>query len=236
MSAPEALRSRILGGVGIAIVMGGAVLGAGIARGHDPKSDAHPAPPAGGHQHGGQKPEHRQDHRHDDKEGHTEGHVHAPVPPEYKSAHVPAAAWTDRRMIARGKEIYRTRCAVCHGDSGDGKGPAGVALPLKPPDLRDRKMMSEMAGNYWFWRVSEGGVVEPFKSMGSAMPPWKGELSVEDRWAVIAYQHTFSGHEGPHVVSEHAELGMAGHATHTSGPSSSAPAPAHGPAGTGHKH
>ncbi len=77
---------------------------------------------------------------------------------------------------------------------------------LKPPDLRDRKMMGEMAGSYWFRRVSEGGAVEPFRSMGSTMPAWKDELSVEDRWAVIAYQHTFS---------EHADVGMQDHAAHT---------------------
>jgi mono/diheme cytochrome c family protein len=108
-------------------------------------------------------------------------------------------------MIARGKETYTTRCAVCHGDQGDGKGPAGVALPLKPPDFRDKDGVAEMRDNYWFWRVSEGGQVEPFKGKGSAMPPWKGELSVEDRWAVMAYQHTFSGHRGPHVPWEHPE-------------------------------
>jgi mono/diheme cytochrome c family protein len=108
-------------------------------------------------------------------------------------------------MIARGKEIYTTRCAVCHGDAGDGKGPAGLVLPLKPPDLGDKAGVAEMRDNYWFWRVSEGGLVEPFKSKGSAMPPWKGELSVEDRWAVMAYQHTFSGHDGPHVPWEHPE-------------------------------
>jgi mono/diheme cytochrome c family protein len=166
---------------------------------------------------------HTHDHAHDD----ATPHLHAPVPPDYASAHVPSAAWTDPRMIARGKEIFMTRCAVCHGDTGDGKGPAGLALPLKPPDLRDVKMVSEMAGNYWFWRISEGGAVEPFKSMGSAMPAWKGELSVEDRWAVIAYQHTFSGHDGPHVVSEHPQLVMPVHADHTPAPA------AHG---AGHKH
>jgi len=141
--------------------------------------------------------------------GHAEAagvHAHASVAVEYKASHVPSAAWTDSRMIARGKEIYTSRCAVCHGDAGDGKGPAGVALPIPPPDLRSQAMTSEMAGNYWFWRVSEGGAVDPFKSMGSAMPAWKNELSVEDRWAVIAYQHAFSGHTGPHVVSEHPEM------------------------------
>ena len=136
--------------------------------------------------------------------------MHAPVPREYASLHVPAAAWTDGRLIGRGRKIYLSRCAVCHGDAGDGKGLAGVALPIRPPDLRDPKMTGEMAGNYWFWRVSEGGAVEPFKSMGSTMPAWKADLSVEDRWAVIAFQHTFSGHEGPHVVSEHPEMLMPG--------------------------
>jgi mono/diheme cytochrome c family protein len=194
-----------------------------------------PGPKHDDHKHAGDGQ--KDDHAHDEAAG---AHVHAPVPPEYKRAHVPAAAWTDSRMIARGKEIYAVRCAVCHGETGDGKGPAGLVLPLKPPDLRDGKMMGEMAGNYWFWRISEGGTVEPFKSMGSAMPAWKTELSVEDRWAVIAYQHTFSGHDGPHVVSEHAELGMAGHADHdapaTGSVPASAPAPAPAPQGAGQQH
>ena len=109
-------------------------------------------------------------------------------------------------MIARGKEIYAAKCALCHGDKGDGKGPGAVNLPLKPADLTDAKMVAEMPGNFWFWRVSEGGLVEPFKSKGSVMPAWKGELSTNDRWAVIAYAHTLSGHTGPHVASEHEAL------------------------------
>ncbi len=138
---------------------------------------------------------------HEDKGGHQ--HVPAPLP--YADAHVPISVWTDAKMIARGKEIYTTTCAVCHGDTGDGRGPAGAALPLKPSDFRDKAGVAEMRDNYWFWRVSEGGQVEPFKSKGSAMPPWKNALSVEDRWAVMAYQHTFSGHNGPHVPWEHPE-------------------------------
>src|SRR5262245_11343809 len=138
------------------------------------------------------------------------GHVHVSAPLEYADAHIPPSVWTDPSMIARGKEIYSTMCAICHGDAGDGQGPAGVALPLKPPDLRDKAAIAEMRDNYWFWRTSEGGLVEPFKAKGSAMPPWKGALSVQDRWAVIAYQHTFSGHNGPHVPSEHPEMVQVG--------------------------
>lgn len=179
-----------------------------------------PSPDAHGHKH-----DDKDGHKHDHDAPHGEGHVHAPVPPEYKSAHLPAAAWTSERLIARGKEIYATNCAVCHGEQGDGNGPAAGGLPLKPPSFRDAKMVNEMTGNYWFWRVSEGGLVEPFKSMGSVMPAWKG-LSVEDRWAVIAYTHRLSGHEGPHVVSEHPQMLPAGHGDHAmppAGPGSVAP-------------
>ena len=150
------------------------------------------------------------DPRGEDHKDEEAAHVHVPAPLPYADAHMPAEAWTDAALIARGKEIYTVKCAVCHGDAGDGKGPAGAALPLKPPDLRDRHAIDEMRDNYWFWRVSEGGSPEPFKSKGSAMPPWKGDLSVEDRWAVIAYQHTFSGHKGPHVPWEHPQMVQVG--------------------------
>jgi mono/diheme cytochrome c family protein len=133
-------------------------------------------------------------------------HEHPAIPAAYANAHVPTHAWTDPKMIARGKEIFVAKCVLCHGEKGDGKGLGAVNLPLKPADLTDGKMVAEMAGNYWVWRVSEGGLVEPFKSKGSAMPAWKAELSMNDRWAVIAYAHTLSGHRGPHVASEHQQL------------------------------
>lgn len=140
--------------------------------------------------------------------GHAHGdHIHVPVPPAYASAQVPAAVWTDPQVIARGREIFTAKCALCHGEKGDGKGPGAANLPLKPADLTDARMVAEMPGSYWVWRVSEGGLVEPFRSKGSAMPAWKGELSLTDRWAVIAYAHTLSGHRGAHVAREHPELG-----------------------------
>ena len=149
------------------------------------------------------------DHTHDKHAAHGAhgDHEHPPTPTGYANAHIPPEVWTDPRMIARGKEIFTAKCALCHGDTGDGKGPGAVNLPLKPADLTDGRMVAEMPGNYWVWRVIEGGLVEPFKSKGSVMPAWKGELSLNDRWAVIAYAHTLSGHRGPHVASEHPELG-----------------------------
>ena len=141
------------------------------------------------------------------------GHIHAPVPAAYANRHIPTRIWTNPKMIAKGKEIYTAKCALCHGEKGDGKGSGSTNLPLKPADFTDTKMVADMPGNFMFWRVSEGGLVEPYKSMGSAMPPWKGELPISDRWAVIAYVHTLSGHKGPHTPSEHPGMG-GGHGGH----------------------
>ena len=40
-----------------------------------------------------------------------------------------------------------------------------------------------------FWRVSEGGAVQPFKAMQSAMPAFKTSLSTDKRWDLVAYVH-----------------------------------------------
>jgi mono/diheme cytochrome c family protein len=206
---------------------------------HDPAATATPSAAAPGHAH---PP--GQDREHDHGRHEEEAHVHPAVPAEYQRAHVPSFVWTDQRMIARGEAIHLERCAVCHGQMGDGKGPAAAGLPLKPADFRSA-MVNEMRGNYWFWRVSEGGAVEPFASKNSVMPAWKEVLSVEDRWAVIAYHHTFSGHTGPHVTSEHPEMVAGHHAGHgnmsgapTLPASTSAPTttPTTQSSGSGHRH
>ena len=171
-------------------------LTAGDARAQQPPASAQKADDHG-HKPG--------DHKHGSGGAHGD-HEHPPIPAAYANAHIPPGVWTDPKMIAKGQEIFTAKCALCHGVKGDGKGPGSVNLPLKPADLTEGKMVAEMPGNYWVWRVSEGGLVEPFKSKGSAMPAWKGELSMNDRWAVIAYAHTLSGHRGPHVASEHPEL------------------------------
>src|SRR5262245_5026452 len=146
----------------------------------------------------------RADEKHDHK--HASTHLHATPPAEYRSRTVPSGIWTDTATLARGRVLYDTKCAVCHGVEGAGDGPAAAGLPLKPPSLRDGRMVAQMTATYWFWRVSEGEAVEPYASRGSAMPAYRNDLSVDDRWAVIAYQHSLSGHAGDHVATEHPQL------------------------------
>jgi len=100
--------------------------------------------------------------------------------------------WADLHAIGRGRELYRRHCEACHGADGRGTGPLAASLAHRPADLTNHFHRPPHDGDaYLFWRVSEGGTVEPFRGMGSAMPAFKGVLSEDERWDVLAYVHAF---------------------------------------------
>ena len=105
---------------------------------------------------------------------------HAAIPEEYAGLTNPISA--DDASIERGGEIYTAQCATCHGDGGMGDGPAGVNLDPAPANIAHTSQM--LGDDYLFWRVSEGGAMEPFNS---TMIAWGGILDEDARWDVINY-------------------------------------------------
>jgi mono/diheme cytochrome c family protein len=144
----------------------------------------------GKHKHGDKAAHEKtvKDHRHT-AEGHTHQHPWWETPPaEYANAR--STLWDDAAAIARGQQLYQTYCLTCHGADGKGTGPIAKALPHPPADLTHHFHQAPGDGDaYLFWRVSEGGQVEPFKSSQSAMPAFKAVLSEDQRWDVLAYVH-----------------------------------------------
>jgi mono/diheme cytochrome c family protein len=118
---------------------------------------------------------------------HDDDHEHAEVPHEYEDLENPFAG--NSTAVAAGTELFTVNCASCHGDTGLGDGAAAVGLDPKPASLADSSMMSDLTDAYIFWRITEGGTMEPFNS---AMPPWKDILSEEQRWQLVSFVRSLS--------------------------------------------
>jgi len=82
-------------------------------------------------------------------------------------------------LLKEGKKIFEQACASCHGDKGDGKGPAGAAL--KPPPTDFQKPFRE-------WPNAKGNLEKVFEVIskgipGSAMIAWP-QYSDQQRWGL----------------------------------------------------
>lgn len=83
-----------------------------------------------------------------------------------------------RKLLELGRKRFDITCATCHGPLADGKSIVGTQMALRPPpSLIDPKYIAKPAG-YIFEVASKG-----FGLMAS----YAAELSVEERWAVVAY-------------------------------------------------
>ena len=122
------------------------------------------------------------------EEGEGAEHAHIDVPSEFEGLENPVGGDTD--AIAAGAELYATTCASCHGDTGLGDGPAAAALDPHPASFGDAMMMEDMSDGYIFWRITEGGVIEPFNS---AMPPWGSTFSEDQIWQLVSFLRTLPG-------------------------------------------
>jgi mono/diheme cytochrome c family protein len=117
-----------------------------------------------------------------------------PIPAEYADKHMPAGGWTDPKAIEDGALIYsgeanpQVNCGSCHGKDG---------APVKKGarDLRDPKNVGRFSDSFWFWRIAEG-------IPKTKMKAWKGMLSEEQIWHVMAFEHQFSHGGKP---SEHTD-------------------------------
>lgn len=80
----------------------------------------------------------------------------------------------------RGAPLYAQNCAVCHGASGAGDGPAGVGLEPPPANLQDRARQDRLSLYAIYSTLGQG--IE-----GTDMPSFADQLDERQRWDLATY-------------------------------------------------
>jgi mono/diheme cytochrome c family protein len=113
------------------------------------------------------------------------GFLLRPARPPSGEEVVPPEAPSGDQQLASGKHLYSVNCAPCHGDQGDGNGPAARYLYPRPRNFGEVKFRVVSTANLMpsdadLLQVLERGMP------GSAMFPFR-HLPEADRQALVAY-------------------------------------------------
>ncbi len=128
-----------------------------------------------------------------------------------------------RQLLELGRKRFDITCATCHGPVGDGNSIVATQMSLRPPPSLHK--YSDRAPGYIFEVITKG-----FGLMAS----YAAEMTIEERWAVVAYVRALQLSQGAtldHIPpAERARL----EAMPAVAPMP-APAPTHGGGATEHK-
>ena len=84
----------------------------------------------------------------------------------------------------RGKKIFNTQCALCHGPKGDGKGDLATDMKLNIPDFTKPETLKDRTDGELFAIIGAGQ---------DPMPSQAGRMTDTHRWNLVNYLRTLSG-------------------------------------------
>jgi mono/diheme cytochrome c family protein len=83
-----------------------------------------------------------------------------------------------RKLLDLGRKRFDITCGTCHGPAGDGNSIVATQMALRPPPSLMKEQYVQKPAGYIFEVITKG-----FGMMAS----YAAELTVEERWAVVAY-------------------------------------------------
>jgi len=86
--------------------------------------------------------------------------------------------------VDRGKKIFGTQCALCHGDKGNGKGELAADMKLTVPDFTNPDTLKDRTDGELFTVIGAGK---------ETMPAQGGRLTDIHRWNLVNYLRSLSG-------------------------------------------
>ncbi len=94
-------------------------------------------------------------------------------------------------LVAAGKKLFEGKgtCVNCHGQSGQGDGPAGMMLSPSPRNFTNCEFHKMRSDGELFWVIKNG-------SAGTDMVPLIGTtINEEEAWTILAYERSFCKHK-----------------------------------------
>lgn len=85
---------------------------------------------------------------------------------------------------AHAKKIYGYDCALCHGESGDGKGDAAVDMKLKMKNYTDPEALKDLTDGELFYIIRHGKGGMPSEEEARAKD--------EDVWNMVVLARSFA--------------------------------------------
>lgn len=107
------------------------------------------------------------------------GNKDSGLPRPYRDLAVPERMLASARAQARGRKLFLTNCAICHGNQANGNGIRSEGLDPRPVDFTNPGWRSQMTPRHTFYVIRNG-------VGGTGMPSWN-TLSDEETWELVAY-------------------------------------------------
>lgn len=89
-------------------------------------------------------------------------------------------------LLKRGQERYDIHCAICHGASGNGKGVVSKYTAVLPADMTGPGFDDPANAAY----RPDGKIFDTITNGWNQMGGYGANISVQDRWAIVAYVRT----------------------------------------------
>jgi mono/diheme cytochrome c family protein len=90
--------------------------------------------------------------------------------------------------IEAGGRFFKTQCAMCHGEKGDGKGDLAEEMKLKLRDWTDPVSVKEFTDGALFYVITKGN---------EKMPGQEGRMKAEQQWNVVNFIRSVAKKEAP---------------------------------------
>lgn len=86
--------------------------------------------------------------------------------------------------VERGAKIYKTQCAMCHGEKGDGKGEMVEEMKINPPDFTKPETLKGRTDGALFAILGAGSEV---------MPGQGTRMTDTHKWNLVNYLRSLDG-------------------------------------------